>query len=192
MRQAGQMKDPAGADSAIGRLGSLGMDMEGNLNRISDEVVYRAVGEDLRRAREKAGLTRAELVKRLPSTIKVQTLGSYERGTRQCAIPRLVELCHALRVTVPDLLELALQRAQIDPQAISLRIDLPAITRDERCELQPIRRWAEARLADDPHETVARLDPVTVREMATIFGYTRTELVTYLAAFTPALRLHEE
>jgi len=62
----------------------------------SDKVISRALGEELRRAREALGWSRGHLVARLPSGIGERTLLSYEHGTRHLTALRFVELCRAL------------------------------------------------------------------------------------------------
>jgi transcriptional regulator with XRE-family HTH domain len=79
----------------------------------SDKMISRAIGEELRRARETLGWSRGQLVARLPSGIGDRTLLSYEHGTRHLTTLRLVELCRALGVAAPTLLNQALQRARI-------------------------------------------------------------------------------
>jgi hypothetical protein len=49
---------------------------------VSDRVVSRAIGEELRRAREAGGWSRAQFVKLLPSGIGDRTLLAYELAPR--------------------------------------------------------------------------------------------------------------
>jgi hypothetical protein len=51
-------------------------------NDVSDRVISRAIGEELRRAREAGGWSRAQFVKLLPSGIGDRTLLSYELAPR--------------------------------------------------------------------------------------------------------------
>jgi transcriptional regulator with XRE-family HTH domain len=152
---------------------------------VRDEVVSRALGEELRRVRESIGWTRDELVGRMTSMIQPRTVASYEHGSRQCTVVRLVEICHALRISAPELLGIALQRAEIDLNNISLQVDLHALTRDNRDELTQLRAWAKRRLASNPDSRVAVLKLDVIQEMAIFFDYTRSQLVSYLARFTP-------
>lgn len=80
---------------------------------VCEKAISRAVGEELRRTREAKGWSRQQLVSRLPSGIRERTVLSYEHGTRQLNVVRLVELCDALTVAPPTLLNQALQRAQL-------------------------------------------------------------------------------
>ena len=52
----------------------------------------------IRSLRKQRGWTRKELNRRLQSDISLQTLATYELGTRQCSVTRLVEICVALGV----------------------------------------------------------------------------------------------
>src|SRR5690348_7646217 len=62
--------------------------------------VVRMLGDALRQARGMRQLTRLELVGLLRTTIPVNTYAGYELGLRNCLIPRLVEICEALNITV--------------------------------------------------------------------------------------------
>jgi transcriptional regulator with XRE-family HTH domain len=73
-----------------------------------DRYVSRALGEELRRRREALGWSRARLVACLPSGIKDRTLMSYEDGTRNLTVVRLLEVCQGLGVPAPLLLNRAL------------------------------------------------------------------------------------
>jgi transcriptional regulator with XRE-family HTH domain len=172
-------------------VGGLGADiMEGRLMDVRDEVMARALGEELRRAREAVGWTREELVDRMISEIQPRTLASYEHGSRQCTVVRLVDVCRALRVPAPELLGIALQRAEVDLDNVCLQVDLPALVRDGREELAPLRTWAKRRLDNDPGSRVAVLKWDVVQEMAIFFDYTRSQLVRYLMIFTPSTISH--
>ena len=151
----------------------------------SDGVIARAIGEELRRARESVGLTRAQLVAKMESEIHPQTLATYERGVRQCTVGRLVEICQTMEISAPLLLTWAMQRAEIDLPTIGLQIDLRAVIKDKRAELIPLRKWARGRLTDDPESEIAQLDWPAVQEMASMYEIDRSEFVSYLISFTP-------
>lgn len=67
---------------------------------MSDKVISRAVGEEMRRTREAKGWSRNYLVTRLPSGIGARTLLSYEHGTRHLTLLRFIEVCRALGVVL--------------------------------------------------------------------------------------------
>jgi transcriptional regulator with XRE-family HTH domain len=153
---------------------------------VAEGVITRAIGEELRRARNRVGWTRAELVERLHSDLRVHTYATYENGTRRCTVARFVEICSALEVPAPDILELAMQRAEINLRTIGLQVDLRALLEDKQAELKPLRRWATNRLrANIDRSGVARLTTAVLQEMAVCLDLTRSQLVRYLVRFTP-------
>jgi transcriptional regulator with XRE-family HTH domain len=156
--------------------------MSGEPDDISDKAFARVLGQELRRAREARGWTRAELVSQLPSGIGDRTLLSYEHGIRALSVARFIEICRALGVAATDILDSALEKAR-DLRAFSLKVDLRAILRDERDEFEPVRLWARNRLRTDPAAEVVPLAPVTVRELAAVFGFSHAALATYLVEF---------
>jgi hypothetical protein len=62
---------------------------------VTDKVILRALGAELRLAREERGWSRAQFARRLPSGICDRTVVSYELGARCMDMLRLIELCHA-------------------------------------------------------------------------------------------------
>lgn len=156
-----------------------------------DQAVVRAIGEELRRARASVGWSRPELIKHMQTPIPVNTYACYEQGIRQCSIPRLVEICQTLGVSVLELLGLALQRLQFDLDQSGVRIDLRKIVNDEREELRPLRQWANNRLKEEAptansHEpAVVHLQWAVVKEMATFCGVPKRWLLNYIREFTP-------
>jgi transcriptional regulator with XRE-family HTH domain len=153
---------------------------------VLDSALSKALGEELRRAREMAGISRAELVNRTPSEINVRTYATYEYGTRLCTVARFIEICAALEVSAPEILELALQRAKIHLRTIGLQVDLRALLRDRSTELTPLRGWAENRLATYPEDSgIARLTASVLQELAICFGLSKLDLINYLIMFTP-------
>jgi transcriptional regulator with XRE-family HTH domain len=153
-------------------------------DEVSEKAVSRAIGEELRRAREAKGWSRGQLVSRLPPGIGDRTLLSYEHGTRHLTLLRFIELCRALGVAAPSLLNQALQRARIYLRNLVLQIDLRDLLRDRNERFLPIIQWAHNKLAENPGGVV-ELSPSSVREMATLIGCTHHELANYLARFIP-------
>jgi transcriptional regulator with XRE-family HTH domain len=171
-------------------------DEEGHLmdvvhDEVIDRAITRALGEELRRAREVVGLSQTELVARMPSDLHPKTLASYEQGVRQCTVVRLCEVARGLNASVLDILARALIRVELELATINLHVDLQALVNDSRPELKPLRRWARARLTNYPNSTLARLTGDVIQEMALIFGTTQTDLVSQLAMFSPKLADHD-
>jgi transcriptional regulator with XRE-family HTH domain len=153
-------------------------------SEVAEKTISRAVGEELRRTREALGWSRGHLVSRLPSGIGDRTLLSYEHGTRHLTVLRLVELCRALGVAAPTLLNHALQRARIHLQNLVLLIDLKHLLNDRNEKFRPMHQWARNKLNENP-DGVVELPPSSVRELATFVGCSYLELATYLSKFLP-------
>lgn len=150
----------------------------------SEKTLSRAIGGELRRAREATGWSRGQLVARLSSGIGDRTLLSYEHGTRHLTVIRFLELSRALGVAAPTLLTNALQQARLDLANLVLRVALKPLIRDEKINFRPMRQWAKNKLAKCP-DGIAEISPSSVRELADFLGYSYQDLANYLAEFTP-------
>jgi transcriptional regulator with XRE-family HTH domain len=149
-----------------------------------NKALSRAIGEELRRAREACGLSRGQLVARLPSGIGDRTLLSYEHGTRNPTVVRFVEVAGALGVSPAVLVTLACQRARADLDNLSLWVDLRAIVADKTSAFVSLVMWAHNKLIHHPGGVV-EVAPAGVEELAAVVGCSRLELVSYLTRFTP-------
>lgn len=141
----------------------------------------RVLGDELRRLRERRNWTRRDLKARLASDISLQTLASYESGTRQCPLLRLVEICLALGEPPHELLS-RVHRRVFEPvrgAGHPLRVDLRTIVADGRDALSPLRRWAARRL-EGAGAPVVNLDPTAVRWLACLCGIDAGELAEML------------
>lgn len=146
---------------------------------IDSELYQRVLGEELRKLRRRRGWTRKELNQHLQSDISLQTLATYELGTRQCSVVRLVELCLAMDELPQDLLARVHQRVFADEPG-KVRLDLARIVADRRPELFPLRRWAEDRLRQPGILQDVQLDKPAVDRMAELCGLTAADLLTLL------------
>lgn len=144
----------------------------------------RAIGEELRRAREAKGWSRGQLVALLPSRIGDRTLLSYEHGTRHLTVIRLIEVCRPLGVAAPTLLSDALQRARKELDNLVLRVALKNLINDDSVKFRPLRQWARNKLNKYP-DGIVELAPSAVEELADFVGYKSSDLVNYLAKFVP-------
>lgn len=153
---------------------------------VAEKIIQRSVGVELRRAREEVGWSRGFFVTRLPSGIGARTLLSYEHGTRHLTLLRFVEVCRAMEVAAPLLLNQALQRARVHLEHVVLRVDLRRLVaeRDER--FLPLVMWAHNKLVRHP-DGIVNVAPSAVVEMADFMGWSRAELASYLARFVPDL-----
>lgn len=142
----------------------------------------RVLGDELRRLRKQRGWTRRDLNQRLQSDISLQTLATYELGTRQCSVVRLVEICLALDEVPHDLMARVHQRVFSDAPVGRIRIDLRKIVRDEQPELLPLRRWARGKLAETNghHSPDISLDIAALERMAELCGLETVDLIARL------------
>lgn len=148
-----------------------------------DTATYqRVLGDELRRLRKQRGWTRRDLNRRLQSDISLQTLATYELGTRQCSVVRLVEICLALDEVPHELLARVHQRVFNDSPVGRIRIDLRKVVRDAQPELLPLRRWAKGKLAENNGHPVPEvsLDISALERMAELCGLETVELIARL------------
>jgi transcriptional regulator with XRE-family HTH domain len=152
----------------------------------SEKVISRALGEELRRAREACGWSRLHLVARLPSGIGDRTLLSYEHGTRHLTVVRFIEICRAMAVDSATLHSRALQRARIHVETMNLHVDLRALLLDcnNSAMFRPMVQWARNTLNEHP-DGVVEVQPAVVRNLALFVGCLRLDLANYLAQFVP-------
>lgn len=149
----------------------------------------RVLGDELRRLRKQRGWTRRDLNRRLQSDISLQTLATYELGTRQCSVVRLVEICLALDEVPHELLARVHQRVFSESPVGRIRIDLRQIVRDDQPSLVPLRRWAKGRLTEQNghHPPEVSLDIAALERMAELCGIETVELIARLRKIcTPA------
>jgi hypothetical protein len=150
----------------------------------SEKMISRALGEEMRRAREARGLSRGQLVALLPSGIGDRTLLSYEHGTRHLTAIRLIEIGHAVAVDGPTLMARGLQRARIHAENMTLTVDLHALLRDVSPTFRPLHQWARNMLNDNPSGTV-KVEMEVVRNLAMFIGCHHLELANHLCRFIP-------
>nr|WP_235039148.1 helix-turn-helix transcriptional regulator [Kibdelosporangium aridum] len=148
-------------------------------------VYQRVLGDEIRRLRKKRGLTRKQLNRRLQSDISLQTLATYELGTRQCSMVRFVEICLALDELPHELIARVHERVFTDSPRGRVRIDLRQVVRDDHPELLPLRRWARDRLDHHPAGHTAgaaevQLDFAAIERMAELCGLDTVDLISLL------------
>lgn len=149
---------------------------------ITDRAFARILGQEVRQAREAVGLTRLQIVHRLPSGIGDRALLSYEHGTRHMTVVRLVEISRELDVTASEILRKASMKAR-DFRNYAIDVNLRSVLQDEQKGFEPIRTWAQNRLNGNPNHEVL-LAPATLAELATAFGFSHDALAAYLIEFT--------
>lgn len=144
----------------------------------------RVLGDELRRVRKQRGWTRKELQHRLDNDISLQTLATYELGTRQCSVVRLAELCLAMDVLPHDVLARVHDRVFTDDRPGHIRVNLNRVVSDTQPELLPLRRWAADRLQQTPAGQSAEihLDLAALEQMAELCGLDTVGLIGRLRA----------
>ncbi|HEX6462520.1 MAG TPA: helix-turn-helix transcriptional regulator [Candidatus Saccharimonadales bacterium] len=154
-------------------------------NRLSSKAVAVALGQELLRMREARGWSRPQMVALLPSGIGERTLLSYEHGTRQLSVIRLIELCEVLGVDVSTFLADALQRVRIYIENMPLSVDLNALLKKGGGEpFGQLSQWAQNAL-EQYTDGYIKLAPSAVQSLALFIGCTHEELRDYLAGFLP-------
>ncbi|OLF17561.1 helix-turn-helix domain-containing protein [Actinophytocola xanthii] len=153
---------------------------------VLDTATYqRILGDELRRLRRQRGWTRRDLNRRLQSDISLQTLATYELGTRQCTVVRLVEICLALDEVPHELMARVHERVFNDSPVGRIRVDLRRVVRDSQPELLPLRRWAKGKLTEiNGHQTEVSLDIAALERMAELCGVETVDLISRLRQLT--------
>ena len=152
-----------------------------------DTAAYqRVLGDEIRSLRKQRGWTRKELNKRLQTEISLQTLATYELGTRQCSVVRLVEICHALDVPAHELLARVHERFFGDTPAGHLTFNLALVAATDNPRLAPLRRWAAGRLHVLPPgaSPEVHLDLAALDNMAQLCQLPAVELIRILRSMS--------
>lgn len=137
----------------------------------------RALGDELRRVRRQRGWTRKDLQSRLQSDISLQTLATYELGTRQCTVVRLVELCIAMDFLPQDLLTRVHDRVFGHDPSGKVTVKLAQVVEDAQPELLPFRRWARDRITESGAGQEIHLDLAALEQLARLCDMDTVELV---------------
>ncbi|KAA2252476.1 helix-turn-helix transcriptional regulator [Solihabitans fulvus] len=164
------------------RRGSAGAEAESAVALRRQKIL----GEVLRDMRKVKGWTRKVLVERMGRpVISLQTLATYELGTRECSVTRLCQICAALDVHAHEILRRVHEQLPgEEPPHGQIRLDLPAIVADNHRELRPLRDWARRRLDQMPFGAGTDLDlePSTVESLAQLCQVTTGDLIALLRA----------
>lgn len=149
--------------------------------RIDSDLYQQVLGDELRKLRKKRGWTRKQLNHNLQSDISLQTLATYELGTRQCSVVRLAEICVALGEQPHEVLE-RVDKALFVGSPGEVHIDLVKVVDSTQPELLPLRRWAADRLsqASTPAASEISLNLPAIERMAELCGVQTHELMDHL------------
>ncbi len=154
--------------------------------QIDTAAYQRVLGDEIRSLRKQRGWTRKELNKRLQTEISLQTLATYELGTRQCSVVRLVEICHALDVPAHTVLARVHERFFGDTPSGHLTLNLTAVAATDNPRLVPLKRWAAGRLHALPPgaSPEVHLDLPALDNMAQLCQLPTVELIRTLRALS--------
>lgn len=107
----------------------------------------RILGEVLREYRKAKQWTRKDMLRRLDSDLSLQTLATYELGTRHVSVDRLDELAAAYGSRAHVILAEVDRRRYPDIGPSELVVNLAKLAKTTRPELAPVARWAAVRRA---------------------------------------------
>ncbi|WP_410661998.1 helix-turn-helix domain-containing protein [Amycolatopsis sp. lyj-84] len=151
-------------------------------------TVEQALGRELRDLRQRRGWTRKMLLAHMESDVSLQTLATYELGTRKCSVTRLFELCLALDARPVDVIAAVQGRVLVDdPWRISL--DLREVVADLRPELTPLHRWAENILSQKDAPDHFMLEGSALPQLANLCGIPVDDLESMLRTMSTHLAL---
>jgi transcriptional regulator with XRE-family HTH domain len=149
----------------------------------------RALGDEIRTARKKRGWTRKDLHDAMclndEDELSLQTLATYELGTRRISVERLVQICAALDEDPDELLARAFARTFKADQDSHVHIDLVALARSTDPRLQRLQQWAAVR-SRQSLAPVEELDHHAVAALARVAETTPHQLVHALRSLTRA------
>ncbi len=144
----------------------------------------RVLGDEIRTVRKAHHWTRKQLQERLnpDDEVSLQTLATYELGTRRMTVERLIEVCAALDHPPDQLLRRAATRAFAKPDDDSIEVDLSALARTTDPHLGPLQRWAALRInqSADGRPATEKLEPSAVAALASLAEVTTQRLTSVL------------
>ncbi len=110
----------------------------------------------------------------------MQTLATWELGTRHISAERLVEVANTLGEPAEELLARVRERTA-RPANPELSLDIAAAARTPRTRLAPVRAWAQCRLRDHPDgQPVVKLDIPALDRLAEICEMSTLDLTNRL------------
>ncbi|MBB5856374.1 helix-turn-helix domain-containing protein [Amycolatopsis umgeniensis] len=145
-----------------------------------------ALGELLRSARRERGWTRKQMGAAMGANevdLSVQTLASYELGTRRISVERLIEVCAVLNKQPDELLLSATTLAFSGHYGTRITVDLLGLAHTTDPRLRSLRQWARVRIQQSPaakRALVEELDATALSAMASIAETTEYDLVQAL------------
>jgi transcriptional regulator with XRE-family HTH domain len=154
------------------------------------DTFARVLGDEIRTVRKARRWTRKQLRAQLnpDEEVSLQTLATYELGTRRMTVERLIEICAALDHPPDQLLQRARARAFAEPDDDRIEVDLSALARTADPQLEPLQRWAVLRAAQrtDGKPATETLEPPALAALANLAGVTTQRLASALHELRPA------
>lgn len=142
------------------------------------------LGEELRDLRKSRGCSREDLGQRLEIPASPQTIATYELGTRQCGVVRLVELCRALDGHAHELMLRAYERTVVDAHSGPFRLDLADVLAANQLASTPLGKWARSVVGEEFHGRSCQvgLSRPALDLLAELCGISRSDLLRMLRA----------
>jgi transcriptional regulator with XRE-family HTH domain len=147
------------------------------LEDIAPEVLARILGAELRDERRARGWTRKDLHSHLGRDLALQTIATWELGTRKISVQSLFDTCGALKLLPSAVLAAVEARCEIGRD--ELAVDLRDLAVHGPPELAPARRWAHATLRPGLPTRVL-LIPEAVRLLAELCEIEVSEMEEHL------------
>ncbi|EME58632.1 XRE family transcriptional regulator [Amycolatopsis decaplanina DSM 44594] len=145
--------------------------------------VEKILGQELKKVRQANGWTRRMLIQHMGAKMSIQTLASYELGTRQLSVARLFELCMPMNVLPADLITNVQRRVGANAP-VRIQLDLQHVAADTRPELGPLRQWAETLLHQEKPPKTVVLEGLALGLLADLCGMPVDELEAILRSMS--------
>jgi transcriptional regulator with XRE-family HTH domain len=156
-----------------------------------ESVYARTLGDVIRRHRKVKRWTRKRLWKELRELpdgrgvdVSLQTLATYELGTRTLSVIRLAQIAAALRTDAEVItaeVNAVMFPGHQDKQTVA--VDLVKLSASARRDIRPAARWAALQLADNPGKWIADLTTDALDQLANVCILDGPELVDVLKEF---------
>lgn len=146
---------------------------------IAPDVLAKVLGIELRANRRARGWTRKVLLGHLGRDVSLQTIATWELGTRKISVQSLFDTCVAMEIRPSEMLAAVEDRCEYARE--ELTVDLRDLAVHGPPELAPARRWANAKLRPDLPTKVV-LIPEAVQLLAELCGIKPSKMEDHLRA----------
>jgi transcriptional regulator with XRE-family HTH domain len=144
-----------------------------------------ALGDAIRDARRRAGMSLRDLERSSNGRFKPSAVGGYERGERDISTERLVELAYAIGTPPDALLSDCLRRLFSDSYR-EVSIDLTKLHETHGREVEVVEGFAR-RIRQERGDLQAGVLTVRAGDLQIIAGEAGTDVPTLLEAIEPAV-----